>query len=188
MDPEEAALAENEQILDEMRIIRLTAAAGCITGNPRPMTPADVTPIPPSATAEGARYRVYDYKFLKAVACNFQFEYTYANDVNRWARLNTIHQYITDLKIISSDTADGMVYSAKYGNLEDVIVLKTPLKDAYNLSTFHEFFVAALFTNQLRQWISNFVFAIGIFRCSRPVRDELNIDLGNWRIFYRLMN
>ncbi len=173
MEREEAETAENDQTLDEMRIIRVTGA-GCITGNPRAIVQTDITPIPPAAVAEGARYRFYDHKFLQAVACNFQFEYSYVNDVNRWGRSNMLQQYITDLKVISEGTADGMVFSAKYGDLADVIVIKTPFNDTYNLSTFHEFFIGALFTNQLRQWIPHFVFILGVFRCSRPVRDPTN--------------
>lgn len=173
IDLQDPSVAENEQIMDEMRILRFTSG-NCITGGPRKITENDITDIAAPAVAEGARYRFYDYKFLKAVACNFQFQYTYVNSVNRWAKLNTINQYITDLKIISDTTADGLVFSAKYGNLDNVIVLKTPLDDFYNLSTFHEFFIGGLFTNQLREWIPNFVFAIGIFKCSRPIRDAFD--------------
>jgi hypothetical protein len=169
-DPREA---EHEQTLDEMQLIRISGA-GCINGNPQEITQADVTSIPIPVIAEGVRYRFYGHNFLKAVACNFQFEYTYVNDVNRWGRSHALHEYLTDLKIISQGTADGVVFSAKYGNIEDLIVLKTPIDYSYNLSTFHEFFIGALFTNQLRQWISNFVFVLGVFRCSRPIRDPFD--------------
>ena len=86
-----------------------------------------------------------------------------------------IRKYITDSKILASGTF-GLALTSSFKDAANSLVIKVAL-DPKNLDVEHEIFVG-LALNNLREWIPNFAYVYGGFRCGQPIQAP-NVRLCN---------
>lgn len=79
-----------------------------------------------------------------------------------------LRSWIKKVRRIGAESAFGVALAGSLGDTADVFVIKSP-KDPNDRSLLHELFVGIFGTNQLRNYVPNFVYTFGGFRCSPPV-------------------
>lgn len=97
---------------------------------------------------------------MKAAKCTIDSVF---NDKNN----NRIRYYITNLQQINS-SINNYILTADFENAKDLLVIKvakTPLHD----NLLHELIVGLHGTNHLRQYVPNFIYVYGGFKCSPPL-------------------
>ena len=86
-----------------------------------------------------------------------------------------IRKYITNSKILASGNF-GLALTSSFKEAANSLVIKVSL-DPKNLDVEHELFIG-LALNNLREWIPNFTYVYGGFRCGQPIRAP-NVRLCN---------
>ena len=104
------------------------------------------------------------YKLLKIIECSFSNEPTDTQ----------IHNSFYEIAKIGAISEFSNVWLSNFRNNKNLFILKTPKDlEADNL-LYHEFFIGVICLNKLRQWIPNFVYTFGIFRCGEPEMKSLD--------------
>lgn len=99
----------------------------------------------------------------------------------------SINNVFTNHKLISSDSNEGFVYKNGYKYLNDILILKVPIKKDRSKSSIHEYFIG-LHLNSIRRYIPNFIYTYGYFNCKFDI-DNYNkgiyklCDSGEERVF-----
>ena len=99
----------------------------------------------------------YPYQLINKLSCYFQTHVELSSQIN---------SNITELKTIT-EGVQGKIYTAVFKNIRDAIVLKQSKRDNDN-EIIHEFFVALVALNRLRELIPNFMYIYGTFHCGDP--------------------
>lgn len=144
----------------------------CMVTNPKKETIDQLNPNNVTALINEAKTNFSNHSVLEKLFCLFRTTLVMANGVvdDRIANTASVLRYIKSLTVKSKDSKFGIIYEVNVGRsdpLEDLILIKT-LKDPAKGTLFHEFFVAAAFTNSLRQIIPNFAYTYAYFKCSNP--------------------
>lgn len=161
--------AEDEQLDEEQRIIKETKGLCESHGGPELRVNIKDTPAKLfTRIARGARNEFYNYNAMKWLSCNMQYNFSFIGTLRRWADIESVQTAISNLSLTGEASAEGNVWRAEFKGIENLILLKTARAFSNDAGIFHEFFVGTLFTNELRQWISNFMYVYGLFKCSRP--------------------
>lgn len=119
--------------------------------------------------SEEVKTRFYNYDVLQWMACLMQHNLSYIDSLRRWAKLQGVKASLSNVARVGELSNDGLVYSASLRGIEGIILLKTPKLYWNDINISHEFFIGAMFTNELRRRIPNFMFVYALFKCSRPV-------------------
>lgn len=82
-----------------------------------------------------------------------------------------IRRYITNMQKIENPSAEAEVFVADFGEAEGFFVIKTA-KNSSNDFLIHELLVGLYGTNKLRNFVPNFAYVYGGFKCSPPIIDE----------------
>lgn len=117
------------------------------------------------AMIQSSKYQFYNYEqAMNVIACTLENTFNQP-DLATKVRLN-----IVELQQIGERSAFGKVWNAKFfNNLSDFVLLKTAQNEDFNPSLYHEYFVATMCLNFLRQWVPNFMYVYGTFQCTSPV-------------------
>lgn len=99
----------------------------------------------------------FPYQLMEKLSCYFSTHVELSSQIN---------SQITELRTLSSGV-EGETYNATFRGIQDLIVLKKP-KERHTDSVIHEFFVALVCTNRLRETIPNFEYIYGTFHCAVP--------------------
>jgi hypothetical protein len=102
------------------------------------------------------------------------------NDIN-----NNIKKYVHDLHRIGAESANGTAFSVDFYNSDMVkksiwdakqgfFIMKTVQDIKKNNDLLHELIVGLYGTNKLRQYIPNFAYIYGGFKCGPPIYDKNN--------------
>ena len=95
-----------------------------------------------------------------------------------------IQSYITNLKRIGSESANGVAMVANLHNDKSIanslFVLKAPKEKKKSTSLLHEAAVGMLVLNHLRQYIPNFAYIYGYFNYGSPVINNRSGDVLQW--------
>jgi len=90
-----------------------------------------------------------------------------------------IRQYITQLQQIGPESVEGYAMTADIKQKgKNLFVVKSPrtITPQSRQNTIHEYFIGAFGTNQLRSYIPNFVYSLGVFQCSPPYLDNASFS------------
>ena len=117
---------------------------------------------------------------MKAAMCTADsIFYTSPYDVGSLYLNNRIRMYIHDLRQIGGESVEGYALIANFENAKDMFVVKvsrSPTDD----SLLHELVVGLYGTNKLRQYIPNFAYIYGGFKCSPPLIDPDTKKVVTW--------
>jgi hypothetical protein len=105
--------------------------------------------------------------------------YTSPYDVGSLYLNNRIRLYIHNLRQVGADSGSGYTLSADFENVADMFIIKTaesPVTDDLR----HELMVGLYGTNRLRQYIPNFAYVYGGFKCSPPLVDPETKKVVTW--------
>lgn len=117
---------------------------------------------------------------MKAAMCTIDsIFYTSAYDTGSLYLNNRIRMYIHNLRQIGSESKEGYALLSDFENAKDMFVVKvarSPTDD----SLLHELVVGLYGTNKLRQYIPNFAYIYGGFKCSPPLIDPDTKKVVTW--------
>jgi hypothetical protein len=91
-----------------------------------------------------------------------------------------IRHWISHLRRIGKESAFGYAMVASFEEASDMFVIKAPRDDEANRDATHELFVGLFGTNRLREYVPNFAYVYGGFRCSPPLIDPETRDVVSW--------
>lgn len=117
---------------------------------------------------------------MKAAMCTADsIFYTSPYDVGSLYLNNRIRMYIHDLRQVGGESVEGYALVANFENAKDMFIVKvsrSPTDD----SLLHELVVGLYGTNKLRQYIPNFAYIYGGFKCSPPLIDPETKKVVTW--------
>jgi hypothetical protein len=117
---------------------------------------------------------------LKATMCLVDsLFYSSPYDVGSLYLNNRIKLYIHNLNQIGPDSIEGYAMTADFENVKDMFIVKSA-KDPKNDNLQHELIVGLYGTNKLRQYIPNFAYIYGGFKCSPPLIDPETKKVVTW--------
>lgn len=105
--------------------------------------------------------------------------YTSPYDVGSLYLNNRIRLYIHNLRQIGAESIQGYALSADFENVADMFIIKaarSPTEDELR----HELMVGLYGTNRLRQYLPNFAYVYGGFKCSPPLIDPETKKVVTW--------
>ena len=110
------------------------------------------------------RSNFYNSEFMKAILCvsNSIFYYSPESQIAPNIR---IKRWIKNL-VKLSEGAEGYAFNGSLDNADDVFIIKVPKSAEVDLT--HEL-VIGLQLNKLREYVPNFAYVFGAFRCTSPV-------------------
>jgi len=112
--------------------------------------------------------KFYDAKIMGALFCIFD---TIMLTPGSLEASDDIHNIIPELRRIGAESVEGVALLAKFGQLNDTLILKAP-KDPRNDNLFHEYFVGVSTTNKLRKDLPNFAYILAAFKCGGPAINQ----------------
>ena len=117
---------------------------------------------------------------MKATMCTVDsIFYTSPYDVGSLYLNNRIRMYIHNLRQIGSESVEGYSLLGDFENAKDMFVIKvsrSPTDD----TLLHELIIGLYGTNKLRQYIPNFAYIYGGFKCSPPLVDPESKKVVTW--------
>lgn len=117
---------------------------------------------------------------MKAAMCTADsIFYTSPYDVGSLYLNNRIRMYIHDLRQVGSESVEGYALLANFENAKDMFVIKVSRSPSDD-SLLHELVVGLYGTNKLRQYIPNFAYVYGGFKCSPPLIDPETKKVVTW--------
>lgn len=117
---------------------------------------------------------------MKAAMCTADsIFYTSPFDVGSLYLNNRIRMYIHELRQIGSESIEGYTLLANFENAKDMFVIKVS-RSPSNDNLLHELVVGLYGTNKLRQYIPNFAYVYGGFKCSPPLIDPETKKVVTW--------
>lgn len=105
--------------------------------------------------------------------------YTSPFDIGSLYLNNRIRLYIHNLRQIGSESAEGYALISDFENAKDLFVVKvsrSPTDD----TLLHELVIGLYGTNRLRQYIPNYAYIYGGFKCSPPLIDPDTKKVVTW--------
>jgi len=91
-----------------------------------------------------------------------------------------IRNWIRNLKKIGEDSSVGIATTGSLENSSNVFVVKAPVSSEDNNEMLHEWFIGIYGTNKMREYIPNFAYVYGGFKCSPLSINQSDIfDKGN---------
>ena len=105
--------------------------------------------------------------------------YTSPSDIGSFYLNNRIRLYIHNMKQIGSDTVEGYVLTSDFENAKDFFVIKVARSPSDD-TLLHELIIGLYGTNKLRQYIPNFTYVYGGFKCSPPLIDPETKKVVTW--------
>ncbi|CAH6420345.1 Protein kinase [uncultured virus] len=105
--------------------------------------------------------------------------YTSPFDVGSLYLNNRIRLYIHDLRQIGSETTEGYAIVSDFENARDFFIIKVARSPEDDI-LIHELVVGLYGTNKLRQYIPNFTYVYGGFKCSPPLIDPETKKVVTW--------
>jgi len=114
----------------------------------------------------------YNPALLKELLCMTEST-SYYPEFNSGSEMmnEKIRSYFTDLKQIGANSGEGVAMSSSFLDVKKVFVIKTN-KPNNESSLLHELVVGVYGTNKLREFIPNFSYIFGGFKCSPPSISE----------------
>lgn len=117
---------------------------------------------------------------MKAAMCTTDsLFYTSPYDIGSIHLNNRIRMYIHNLRQIGKETSEGHALVADFQNAKDMFIIKVA-RDPADDSLVHELVVGLYGTNKLRQYIPNFAYVYGGFKCSPPLIDPNTKNVVTW--------
>jgi hypothetical protein len=124
--------------------------------------------------------QLYNPSVMQAALCTADSVfYTSPYDVGSMYRNNRIRSYIHSLRQIGAESVEGYAMAASFENAADLFVVKAP-RDPRRDDLLHELVVGLYGTNRLRQFIPNFAYIFGGFKCSPPLIDPATKEVVTW--------
>lgn len=119
-------------------------------------------------------------KAMEATMCTTDsIFYTSPYDIGSLQLNNRIRMYIHNLRQIGSESADAYALVGDFEDAKDMFVIKVP-RNPSDDSLLHELIVGLYGTNKLRQYIPNFSYIYGGFKCSPPLIDPETKKVVTW--------
>lgn len=112
-----------------------------------------------------------DYSTLQAAQCAIDAIIMQPPAGQGLTSQQKIRTFFRDARRIGAESAEGVALLSGVGAANSAIVMKAP-KDVRNKGLVHELFVGWRSLNPLRQFIPNFAYIFGGFRCSPPWIDQ----------------
>ena len=117
---------------------------------------------------------------MKAAMCTADsIFYTSPYDVGSLYLNNRIRMYIHNLRQVGGESAEGYALVADFENAKDMFVVKVSRSPSDD-TLLHELVVGLYGTNKLRQYIPNFAYVYGGFKCSPPLIDPETKKVITW--------
>jgi len=124
--------------------------------------------------------QLYNPSVMKATMCTVDsIFYTSQYDEGVLYMNNRIRTYIRNLRQIGSESGEGYAMLADFENGKEMFVVKvsqSPTDD----TLLHELVVGLYGTNKLRQYVPNFSYIFGGFKCSPPMIDPDTKKVITW--------
>ena len=124
--------------------------------------------------------QLYNPAVMKGAMCAIDSVfYTSPYDMGSLYFNNRIRMYIHNLHQIGGESVEGYALSADFENTKDMFIVKvsrSPVDD----SLLHELIVGLYGTNKLREYIPNFAYIFGGFKCSPPLIDPKTKKVVTW--------
>ena len=105
--------------------------------------------------------------------------YTSPYDVGSLYLNNRIRLYIHNLRQIGGESANGYALLGDFENAKDMLIVKTS-KHPNEDDLLHELVIGLYGTNKLRQYVPNFSYIYGGFKCSPPLIDPDTKKVVSW--------
>ena len=122
----------------------------------------------------------YNPDAMHALMCTMDSVfYTSPYDIGALYFNNRIRLYIHNLRQIGSDSLEGYAMLGDFNDAKDIFVVKVSRNPA-NDSLLHELVVGVYGTNSLRQYIPNYAYIYGGFKCSPPLIDPESKKIISW--------
>lgn len=111
-----------------------------------------------------------DSASLEALACVAQ-NIVLFDGPNLRTGYNFVRKLMTDIRLIGSPSANGVVMSASmYDKYKDLVIIKAPQRyDEYTEAAINHELVVGKVLNSIRSVVPNFAFILGAFECGPPV-------------------
>ena len=117
---------------------------------------------------------------MKAAMCTADsIFYTSPYDIGSLYLNNRIRMYIHNLRQMGGESAEGYALIADFENAKDMFVVKVSRSPSDD-TLLHELVVGLYGTNKLRQYIPNFAYVYGGFKCSPPLIDPETKKVVTW--------
>jgi len=117
---------------------------------------------------------------MKAAMCTIDsIFYTSGYDVGSIYLNNRIRMYIHNLRQIGSESTEGYTLLGDFENAKDLFIVKASRSPSDD-TLLHELIIGLYGTNKLRQYIPNFAYVYGGFKCSPPLIDPESKKVVTW--------
>jgi hypothetical protein len=128
---------------------------------------------------ELANNSFYDGGLLRTLSCIMEaIPYLPPNQSESY-RNTRIHNWFRDLTQIGEPSTNGIAMSGSLEDFSNAFVIKSPQKNTSD-DLMHEVFVGMFGTNKLRDYIPNFAYVYGGFKCTPPIIDEVTKKVTSW--------
>lgn len=124
--------------------------------------------------------QLYNPSAMKATMCTVDsLFYTSPYDIGSLYLNNRIRNYIHNLHQIGSESAEGYALLGDFEDAKEMFVVKVSRSPTDDL-LLHELVVGLYGTNKLREYIPNFAYIYGGFKCSPPLIDPDSRKVVTW--------
>lgn len=122
----------------------------------------------------------YNAEVMRAAACTIEsIIKAPPSEIGSLYHNELLRKYITHLKQIGAESANGYALLGDFGKIKGMFVEKVS-RDPNNDDLLHELIVGLYGTNKARNYIPNFAYIYGGFKCSPPVIDPETKQLTSW--------
>lgn len=111
--------------------------------------------------------KFYSGKVMASIFCIF--------DVLMFEPTKSAQSVFTKVETFGEESVNGVVLLADFDKFERMFIIKSP-KDSLTNDMLHEYFVGVSCTNRMRNYIPNFAYILGAFKCKPPVLSGDNDD------------
>lgn len=139
-----------------------------------------ISGLHPEKLEEDVNNNFYDANVMKAVQCTIDSViYAPTNSTGSDYHNDKIKEYIQNLHQIGAESINGYAFLGDFDGIKNFFVEKVaqnPLNDLL----IHELVVGLYGTNKLREFIPNFSYIYGGFKCSPPIIDPETKKIASW--------
>lgn len=122
----------------------------------------------------------YNSAVMEAVACTIDsIIYLPPNEIGSLYHNDLIRTHITNLRVIGSESVAGYTMLADFNKIKNMFIEKVS-RDSNNDNLLHELIVGLYGTNKTRNYIPNFAYVYGGFKCAPPVIDTITKKVTSW--------
>ena len=122
----------------------------------------------------------YNPAVMEAVSCTIDsVTYLPPNEIGSLYHNDLIRTHISNLRTIGAESVAGYAMLADFNNVKNMFIEKVS-RDSTNDNLLHELIVGLYGTNKTRNYIPNFAYIYGGFKCAPPVIDPITKQVTSW--------